>query len=108
MPVIKIQGFGGIAPAVPARYLTESQAQIAINCPVFKGSIQPLADVGGSLLTLPKTGVPQTIYRYGQDTISDTSYWFHWMKRTGMGGESGAVRGLRAEDYSISLVFPIL
>lgn len=78
MPVIKIQGFGGIAPAVPARYLTESQAQIAINCPVFKGSIQPLADVGSSLLTLPKTGVPQTIYRYGQDTISDTSYWFHW------------------------------
>ena len=78
MPAITIRSFGGIAPAVPPRYLQNSQAQIAINCPVFRGSIQPLTDVGASLLTLPKAGTPQTIYRFGQDTVSDTQHWFHW------------------------------
>lgn len=78
MPAITIRSFGGIAPAVPPRYLQDSQAQVAINCPVFRGSIQPLTDVGASLLTLPKTGTPQTIYRFGQDTVSDTQHWFHW------------------------------
>jgi hypothetical protein len=78
MPAIMIRSFGGIAPAVPPRYLQDSQAQIAVNCPVFNGSIQPLKDVGSSLLTLPKTGTPQTIYRFGQDTVSNTQYWFHW------------------------------
>jgi hypothetical protein len=63
---------------VPPRYLQDSQAQVAINCPVFRGSIQPLKDVGSSLLTLAKTGTPQTIYRFGQDTVSNTQYWFHW------------------------------
>lgn len=79
MPAITIRSFGGIAPVTPARYLKDSQAQIAVNCPVFRGSIQPLSDVGGSLLTLPKVGTPKTIYRFGQDTTSDTDYWFHWL-----------------------------
>lgn len=78
MPAITIRSFGGIAPAVPPRYLQDSQAQIAINCPVFRGSLQPLLDTGASLLSLPKTGTPKTIYRFGQDTVSDTQYWFHW------------------------------
>lgn len=78
MVVVKVQSFGGISPKTPARYLQDSQAQIAVNCPVFSGSIQPLTDVGGSLLTLPKQAIPRTIYRFGQDTISDTQYWFHW------------------------------
>jgi hypothetical protein len=78
MPVINIRSFGGIAPAVPPRYLQDSQAQVALNCPVFRGSLQPLKDVGASILTLAKTGVPQTIYRFGQDTVSDSQYWFHW------------------------------
>ena len=78
MAVISIKSFGGIAPAVPARYLSDSQAQTALNCPVFRGSIQPLRALGDSLLTLPKTGTPKTIYRYGQDLVSDTQYWFHW------------------------------
>ena len=78
MPAITIRSFGGIAPAVPPRYLQDSQAQVALNCPVFRGSIQPLPDTGSSLLTLPKTGTPQTIYRFGQDNVSDTQHWFHW------------------------------
>lgn len=78
MAVIRIAGFGGIAPKVPPRLLDNKQAQVALNCPVFTGSLQPLADVGSTLLTLEKVGTPATIYRYGQDTISDTQYWFHW------------------------------
>ena len=78
MAVLKISSFGGISPATPPRYLQESQAQTAMNCPVFQGSIQPLSDVGASVATLTKTGVPKSIYRFGQDTVSDNNYWFHW------------------------------
>jgi hypothetical protein len=78
MAVIAIKTFGGISPKTPPRYLQDSQAQVAVNCPVFNGSLQPLPDVGPTLFTLPKVGVPKTIYRFGQDLISDTQYWFHW------------------------------
>jgi len=78
MAVFAIKSFGGISPKTPARYLRDEQAQVAINCPVFSGSIQPLANVGSAVHTLTKSGVPQTIYRFGQDTKSDSLYWFHW------------------------------
>ena len=78
MALIAIQSFGGISPKTPARYLQDTQAQVALNCPVFSGSLQPLAGLGSSLLTLGKTGVPKTIYRFGQDLDSDTQYWFNW------------------------------
>ena len=78
MAVLKISSFGGISPATPPRYLQESEAQTAMNCPVFQGSIQPLSDVGSSSTTLTKQGTPLSIYRFGQDTVSDNNYWFHW------------------------------
>ena len=78
MAVLSIKSFGGISPKVPARYLQDSQAQVAINCPVFNGPIQPLLGVGAAVATLTKTGTPQTIYRFGQDLDSDSQYWFHW------------------------------
>lgn len=78
MAVLQIKTFGGISPKVPARYLQDSQAQVAVNCPVFSGSLQPLNDVSSAILTLTKTGTPQTIYRFGQDSNSETNYWFHW------------------------------
>lgn len=78
MVAIAIKQFGGISPRTPARYLGDGQAQVALNCPAFSGSLQSLKDVGASLLTLPKTGVPKTIYRFGRDLASDTQYWFHW------------------------------
>ena len=80
MAVLTIKSFGGIAPKTPPRYLSDTQAQVALNCPVFTGSIQPLSDVGSSVHTLTKTGTPLTLYRFGQDTVSDTLYWFHWTK----------------------------
>ena len=78
MAVVAIKSFGGIAPKIPPRYLKDNQAQTALNCPVFAGSIQPILDMGTSHLTLEKAGTIKTIYRYGQDNISDTQHWFHW------------------------------
>lgn len=78
MAVISIKSFGGISPKTPTRLLQDSQAQIAINCPVFAGTINPLPGLSGSYATLSKTGTPQTIYRFGQDIISDDKYWFSW------------------------------
>lgn len=78
MAVFSIKSFGGIAPVVPPRYLQDNQAQTAMNCPVFQGSIQAISDLGASVADLPKTGTIKSLYRFGQDTISDTNYWFHW------------------------------
>lgn len=78
MAVLNIRTFGGIAPVMPPRYLQDNQAQTALNCPVWNGSLQSLTALGSSLYTLTKTGTPQTIYRFGQDNPSDTDYWFHW------------------------------
>ena len=79
MTAIAIKQFGGIAPKVPARYLQDSQAQAATDCSVFNGSLQPLPDLGAAVYPpLPKPGTPLTIYRFGQDLVSDTQYWFHW------------------------------
>lgn len=94
MVTIKVNSFQGISPRTPARYLANGQAQVALNCPVFRGSIQPLADVGGPVITLPKTSTPQTIYRFGQDTVSDSEYWFHW------GQDVDVCRGQIAGDTS--------
>ena len=80
MAVFSIKSFGGIAPVTPPRYLQDSQAQTALNCPVFRGSIQPLTSMGSTVATLTKTGTPKSIYRFGQDTVSDNNYWFHWLQ----------------------------
>lgn len=76
--MVSIRSFGGISPKTPARYLQDTQAQTALNATVFNGSLQPFPNVGSSVLSLSKVGTPQTIYRFGQDTVSDTQYWFEW------------------------------
>ncbi len=78
MAVLKITSFGGIAPKVPPRYLKDSAAQVAVNCPMWNGSLTPIRDLGSTVHTVTKSGTPKTIYRFGQDTVSDSSYWFHW------------------------------
>lgn len=78
MAGFSIKTFGGISPKTPARYLQDSQAQVALNCPVFNGPLQPLPGLGATVATLTKVGAPKTIYRFGQDALSDSQYWFHW------------------------------
>lgn len=78
MAALQIKSFGGISPKVPARYLQDTMAQTALNGVVFNGSLQPLLGVGAAVATLTKSGTPLTIYRFGQSSISDSQYWFHW------------------------------
>jgi hypothetical protein len=78
MPALTIKSFGGIAPVIPPRYLKDNQAQTALNCPMWNGSLQPLVDTGSTVYNLTKSGTPKTIYRFGQDVPSDTNYWLHW------------------------------
>ena len=78
MAALQIKSFGGISPKVPARYLQDTMAQTALNAVVFNGSLQPLSNVGAAVHTLTKVGTPLTIYRFGQDSVSDSQYWFHW------------------------------
>lgn len=78
MASLQIKSFGGIAPKVPPRYLQDTMAQTASNAIVFNGSLQPLKGVGSAVATLTKSGTPMTIYRFGQNTLSDSQYWFHW------------------------------
>ena len=99
MAVIQIKQFGGVAPKVPPRYLQDSQAQVALNGPLYAGALQPLAGFGSWLLTLPKSGVIQSMYRFGQDTASDTQYWFHWTQ------DVDVARGPIAGDTSEKTVF---
>jgi len=74
---ISIRKFGGIAPKIPARYLADEQAQIAKNCPTWKGPLAPLRDTSFAT-ALSKTGTLLSAYRFGQDVDSEVNYWFHW------------------------------
>jgi len=78
MAVLQIKSFGGVSPRISPRYLQDSQAQIALNSPVFAGSLNSLPGLGAAVKTLTKVGTPVTIYRFGQDSVSDSNYWFHW------------------------------
>jgi hypothetical protein len=79
MAALQIKSFGGISPKVPPRYLQDSQAQTSLNADVFQGSLKPLLALGSTVATLTKVGTPLTIYRFGQNTVSDSQYWFHWL-----------------------------
>lgn len=78
MPVIQTRTFGGVMPKTPARLLQDSQAQVALNCAVFTGTLQPLLGLGSTATTLTKSGTPLSIYRFGQNELSDSQYWLHW------------------------------
>ena len=78
MALIQIKSFSGITPKTPPRYLSDNQAQVALDCAVFSGALFPFPNVGSTVATLTKVGTPKTIYRFGQSAPSDTNYWFHW------------------------------
>jgi len=63
----------------PPRYLGNEAAQTATNCPMWKGSLQPIK---GALALSPspltKSGNIKSIYRYDQTQTNQLNYWFHW------------------------------
>lgn len=92
MTGITLRQFGGISPRTPPRYLQEPQAQTALNCPAWVGSLLGLPDVSTSLLTV---GTPiLSIYRFGQDAPSDTQYWLRFA------GDANVVRSQVAGDVT--------
>lgn len=79
MAVITVNKFSGVSPMTPPRYLSNESAQTALNCPVWKGSLQPIK--GALELTpspLTKSGNIKSIYRFGQSETNQLNHWFHW------------------------------
>ena len=79
MAVITVNKFSGVSPMTPPRYLGNEAAQTALNCPVWKGSLQPIK--GAQALTpspLTKSGNIKSIYRFDQSQTNELNYWFHW------------------------------
>ena len=73
--------FGGMVPRAEPHLLTDSQAQLAVNAKVWRGSLQPL-HANAVIVGLAKPGTKRTIYRFGRDLDSDSQYWFHWLNDT--------------------------
>lgn len=76
MAAISIRAFGGIAPKISPRYLKPNQAQTAFNCDTFTGPIRPLAGYGTTVVSVPYTAPIQTLYRYSENSIDETQFWW--------------------------------
>lgn len=86
-----VRQFKGPAPRITPRLMADNQAQTATNSIFKHGSLVPLGAVS-SVLELSKSGVIQTIHRFGQDVESDSQYWFHWA------GDVNVARGAVHDD----------
>lgn len=71
MALVRINTFGGQVPRRPERLLGPNMAQRALNCKLWKKTLQPWR-APLAVWTPTKTGPIQTIYRYRD------LYWFHW------------------------------
>jgi len=74
----RVGSFKGIAPRAEPRLLQDNQAQVAVNCKLWHGSLRPIADNAPVGVTLSKAGTKLSLYRFGVSIESDTQYWFHW------------------------------
>jgi hypothetical protein len=115
MAVISLPKFSGVAPRVAPNKLTPEMAQVAENVRLLAGTLsswkQPVTVASGFT-----PANQSTIYRFGQDLISDTQYWFHWT--VGVDVVKGAIsndqtertfflhptEGLRQTNNSLALV----
>lgn len=77
-----IRQFRGIAPRAEPRLLADNQAQIAVDCKLWHGSLRPLRDTLEVIPALPKGATVKSIYRFGKSIDSDVLYWFHWLEDT--------------------------
>ena len=75
--IIQFLEFSGEAPRWHPRVLGDGFAQQALLTKFDRRTLAPYKQTG-NVFVPSKAGTMQTIYRFGQDTNSDTSYWFHW------------------------------
>lgn len=80
MTVLVANAFGGMAPKVSPRLLSDIQAQVANDVDLRAGYLAGMADVAdpSSPVTFTKTPPILSIYRYGQTQPTDATYWFNW------------------------------
>lgn len=90
MTSIVLKQFDGVSPRTPPRYLADTQAQTALNCPAWLGSLTGLPDTTKVIDTIKP--VVKAIYRFGQDINEDGRYWFEFARDTDV------VRGAIAGD----------
>ena len=76
MPVISVKAFNGVSPKTPPRQLQDTQAEVAKNCDVFRGTLRPMKGLGDSVTTV--SGSSQTIYKFGQDSTDESAGWLYW------------------------------
>lgn len=77
MTILKITGFNGISPRTDPRLLPDNAATVAVNTKLQNGTIKPYKGTN-QVSTLSKTGTIKSIYRFGEEVVGDTNYWFHW------------------------------
>lgn len=77
MAVISTRTFSGIAPAVSNELLPDNAAQVAENCRLEGGDIEPWnAPLAVHALTSAQPVL--SIYRYSINLASETQFWFQW------------------------------
>jgi hypothetical protein len=69
--LLSIKEFGGIIPKLAEDLLPENRAQIATNCKVQSGQVEPW-DQDLSIQSLVNLGIIRTLYLY------DSLYWLEW------------------------------
>lgn len=77
MSLVSFTTFSGLAPRLSPYKLPQSNAQVAKNLCLSARTLKPWNDpltVLSGVSAAPVT----TIYRFGQDLISDSQYWFAW------------------------------
>lgn len=89
MATIVVKQFGGLSPKTPPRYLQDTQAQDALNCPAWLGSLTGLLDT--TFVRNTDKAQVKSIYRFGQDINEAERYWFEFTQDTDV--VRGAVAG---------------
>lgn len=70
--ILKIEKFSGIAPKVARHLLPPTVAQLAHNCRLSSGALQPW-NQNSTVWTPTKVGAKKSIFLY------ENQYWFHWL-----------------------------
>lgn len=94
MAKLPLRQFKGIAPKIPPKYLSESQAQKADNCRLDRGHLESWLDMS-EVGELTKSGDIESIYLFAGE------YWFHWDK------DVDVVDAPIAEDTENKTVFTV-
>ena len=81
----------------PPRYLANSDAQVAQNCPVWLGSLSSIRGISAITPSpLTKSGDLISIYRFDQAETDEKKNWFHWTT------DVDVVQGFIAGDVTVS------